>query len=123
MVVAFSDLTSRLGATGTAAALRAKRLGKGRRRPSVNPILSRACHTQIRTEKHRRDLAMMRVIADVNVTRRQRIHHVFNDQDEPRFSASKFGDVLNWLFENGETEYLVHTEENAFKVRMERSAG
>jgi len=61
---------------------------------------------------------MMRVVADVNVTRRQRIHHVFNDHDEVRFSASKFGDVLGWLYENGETVAIVHTEGNVFQITL-----
>jgi len=63
---------------------------------------------------------MMRIHADVPTTRRQRLHHVFDERDDLRFSSAKLAPVFEWLYENGELTAELLTEEHVLVIAIER---
>jgi hypothetical protein len=62
---------------------------------------------------------MLTIFADVPVTRRQILHHVLNEQDEPRWSGKSVVALFTWLYENGETEVRLSCLNLTFKLTIE----
>ena len=50
---------------------------------------------------------MFTIFPDVPTTRRNRLHHVFDDEDQPRFSSPELDRCIAWLIDQGETECMI----------------
>jgi len=61
---------------------------------------------------------MMKIVADVNVTRRQNLHYVFDEHEEIAWTGRDMGKLFEWLYENGAVEAELHTEHNKFIVSL-----
>jgi len=66
---------------------------------------------------------MYKIMADVRVTRRQRLTHVFDDDLTLRFSGPDIETALNYLIEAGRTEATLEGEDSAFTIQFERLPG
>jgi len=62
---------------------------------------------------------MLTIFPDVPVTRRQTLHHILNEHEEPRWSGKSITGMLTWLHENGETEVKVSCLNLTFKMTIE----
>ena len=60
------------------------------------------------------------IYPDVQVTRRKAMHCVMNEQELMIWTGAKFSALIDWLYENGEQEFLVQTDGNKFRVRIDR---
>ena len=50
---------------------------------------------------------MFTIYPDVPVTRRIRMHHVFNEQEQMVFSSPELDMCVAWLIDQGETKCLI----------------
>lgn len=50
---------------------------------------------------------MFKIYPDVPITRRTRMHHIFDDQDTMVFSSPELDMCVAWLIDKGETECLI----------------
>lgn len=60
----------------------------------------------------------MKLYADVQITRRYRLHHVLDDAGTLAFSAATLGAVLAWLHEEGYTSVSVDDGERSWQLHF-----
>lgn len=65
---------------------------------------------------------MYKLIADVYLTRRARLHHVMADNDELKWSGSSLIQAIEYLVENGQREFRIEGRDGdpAFLVMAHR---
>jgi len=62
---------------------------------------------------------MFVVVTDVQITRRKRVHLVLSDDGMTEFAAAKFGDLVAWLNDQGQTEIILQDQnEQLWKVEI-----
>lgn len=65
---------------------------------------------------------MLRIQADVNVTRRQRLHYVFDKDEQLQWSGAHVRSLFEWLYENGHLQVELETENNLLQLEIKRIA-
>ena len=63
---------------------------------------------------------MYRIHADVPTTRRQLLHHIFDEHDKLLWSGKRLTDLFEWLYENAEMEVELPTENHIMHITITR---
>jgi len=62
---------------------------------------------------------MFTIVAEVQVTRRQRLSHVLDDAGTVHWSGRSVVSAVEYLFENGQTIFLLEGEASGFVLKIE----
>jgi len=66
---------------------------------------------------------MLKIIADNQMTRRRRLHYILDDHENLLFTAPKFGDCLEWLWNNEHRKVIVEGEKGTYTLNLIREEG
>lgn len=61
---------------------------------------------------------MMTVYPDNRTMRRRKQHYILDKSDQLMWTGALMGSCLQWLYDNGEFDFMLQTETSLFQVHL-----